>query len=81
MNTDPDLLRLPAKRRGVSGKISKAKSDRVGGRVKTILELDHSVIPSKRTETASTKKTRAATIPKVADSKSLHNYTLSPGWS
>lgn len=26
-------------------------------------------------------KTTAATIPKVADSKSLHNYTLSPGWS
>lgn len=28
-----------------------------------------------------TPKTTAATIPKVADSKSLHNYTLSPGWT
>ena len=23
----------------------------------------------------------SATIPKIADSKSLHNYTLSPGWT
>ena len=28
-----------------------------------------------------TPKTTAATIPNVADSKSLHNYTLSPGWT
>jgi hypothetical protein len=23
----------------------------------------------------------ASTVPKIADSKSLHNYTLSPGWT
>ena len=23
----------------------------------------------------------STTIPKIADSKSLHNYTLSPGWT
>ena len=35
----------------------------------------------KKRSTAVAKKTLAGQIPKVADSKSLHNYTLSPGWS
>ena len=35
----------------------------------------------KKRSTAVTKKTLAGQIPKVTDSKSLHNYTLSPGWS
>ena len=25
--------------------------------------------------------TTQGTVPKIADSKSLHNYTLSPGWT